>query len=484
MRRSIACISTVVVLGTSLNALGESESISLGPLYEKFSLTLSPGARKEAAGPFFYWEQKEAQLQYAVPPLFSYTKDPDTESQEFDFLYPIMTYDRFGSEYRFQWFQIFSFSGGKDQAAVKTDKMALLPFFSWQRSLDTNQNATALWPLYGTMKNRYFRENIKFVLWPLYVETQKKDVHTYNYALPFFHRRTGDGLSGWQFWPLAGYEEKKLTTQTNHLDEVAVVGGHKKLMIAWPFFFEQKTGLGTENPQTNHVFLPLYSFQRSPQRDSTTVLWPFITYTDDRARKYREIDAPYPLVMFARGEGKYGNRIWPLFSHVTNANLRSEFYLWPLYKFNGFRSDAVERERTRIALFLYSDMVQRQPGQKPSFQRSDLWPLFTARKEANGNERLQLLAPLEPMIPNSKSVERNFSPIWSIWRSETNPSKGLSSHSFLWNLYRFEKAPQKKKYSFLFGLFQYQSSPEEKKWRIFHLSMGKGPKPRDKSVKS
>src|SRR5439155_5220420 len=86
-----------------------------GLLYDKFDLTLDLGHRTEALGPLFYSEEKETQRTWAVPPIFSYSRDPGTELKEIDFLYPLLTYDRYGEQYRWQLGQLFSFAGGPTQ---------------------------------------------------------------------------------------------------------------------------------------------------------------------------------------------------------------------------------------------------------------------------------------------------------------------------------------------------------------------------------
>ena len=165
------------------------------------------------------------------------------------------------------------------------------------------------------------------------------------------------------------------------------------------------------------------------------------------------------------------NRVWPLFGQAKNISLESDFYLWPLYKFNAIRSGPLNRERTRILLFLYSRTEETNKETKEMKTRTDLWPLFTHRSDYNGNSRLQILAPLEPFLPASKSIERNWSPLWSVWRSENNPRTGDSSQSLLWNLYRREASPTTRKGSLLFGLIQYESSAEKRSWRLFYLPL-------------
>ena len=447
--------------------------IHAGPLVHEFGLTLAPGRRTEVLGPFFWSEQQETQRQFGFSPVFSYTKDTNIDSREFDFAYPILTYDRFGGEYRLQLFQVLSFSGGQDRDAGIARRFSLFPLYFQQRSADTNQNYTAVVPFYGTLKQRFMRDEIHFVLLPLYLQTRKRDVITDNYLFPFFHVRRGDGLSGWQFWPLVGREHKSVTTKTNVVDELEKVGGHEKFFALWPIYFNETTGIGTENPQKSNILLPLWSWQRSPQRDSTTYLWPLFTVTDDRQAKYREWDMPWPFVVFARGEGKTTDRVWPFFSQARGTNQETEFYLWPLYRRSRFHKEGYESERTRILFYLFQDSTENVPEQKQALRRTDLWPLFTARREHNGNERLQLLAPLESFLPNNKSIERNYAPLWSIWRSEKNAQTGAASQSFLWNLYRFERTPDTRKCSVFFGLFQYQRGPHGRHWRLFYIPLGK-----------
>jgi hypothetical protein len=236
----------------------------------------------------------------------------------------------------------------------------------------------------------------------------------------------------------------------------------------WPLFFSHHTGIGTANPQVQRVLLPFYSLLRSPNRDSSTYLWLY-TVTNDREKKYREIGTPWPLIVFARGEGKTMNRVWPLFGHARNPILQSDFLAWPLYKYNRTHSPPLDRERTRVLFFLYSDLIERNEETGTALERTDLWPLFTARRDHQGNERLQILALLEPFLSNNKSIERNYSPLWSVWRSERNGSTGARSSSLLWNLYRYDRTPEAKKCSLLFGLFRYQSSPAGKQLRLFYV---------------
>jgi hypothetical protein len=449
-----------------------SDWLHAGFLYDDFKLTLDEGHRTEVLGPLFYSE-KDTQKTWALPPLFSDTTDSSIERHEIDFGYPVMTYRRYGTEYRWQFIQIFAWAGGANQEQQNARRFTLFPFYFQQRSPEPGQNYTAVGPFYGHLKNRLFRDDIFFVMFPLFSETRKADVVTDNYVYPFFDVRHGNSLKGWQLWPIYGEEHKGITTKTNGFGDTETIAGYDRNFVLWPIFLKQTAGIGTDNQEKSLAVLPIFSTVRSPKRDSSTVIWPFFTHITDREKKYTEWQTPWPLVDFAHGEGKHTVRVWPFFSQATNQYLESDWYLWPVYKFNRVHSDPLDRTRMRILLFLYSDTNQKNTQTGAYQERRDFWPLFTWRHDYNGNTRLQFFAPLEPILPTSKSVERDYSPVWSVWRSEKNPKTGASSQSLLWNLYRHESAPAAKKCSLLFGLFQYQSGTEGKRVRLFYIPIVK-----------
>lgn len=456
---------------------GAADFLSAGPIYDKFYLTLTAGQRTEAAGPFYYNEHSETQHTWAVPPLISYTTDEAAGLKEFDILYPLLTYDRYGDQYRWQLMQLLSFAGGPSSTEKDRDRFTIFPLYFQQRSSNPEENYTAVFPFYGHLKHRLFRDSIYFVMFPIFGETTKRGVVTDNYLFPIFHLRHGPGLEGWQVWPLVGKERKQVTTVTNGFGDTVVVPGHDDLFVLWPIFFNNHTGLGTTNVAWEQAALPIYSIERSANRDSTTILWPFFSKVDDREKKYREWDLPWPLVVWARGEGKTTSRVWPFFSQAHTPTLQSDFYLWPVYKYNRAKLDPLDRTRVRIAFFLYSDTIDRNTETKAWARRTYLWPFFTKHTDFIGNSRLQVLAPLEPFVPGSHKIPRDYSPLWSVWRQESSSRRGTASKSLLWNLYRRDTGPGMKKVSILFGLFQYQSGQDGAGTRLFYIPLGKRAEP-------
>jgi hypothetical protein len=445
----------------------------LGLLFDKFELTLEPGNRTEAAGPLYYNEQTETRRTWALPPLISYTQEPNVELEEIDSLYPIFSYDRYGGQFRWQLLQLLSYAGGESQTETNRNRFTIFPIFFQQRSSDPSQNYLAVGPFYGHLQNRLFRDEITYIMFPFYGQSRKKDVITDNYLYPFFHLRQGVGLTGWQFWPLLGHEHKDVSSKTNMFNELGTVPGHDSVFAFWPIYFNDKMSLGTENPAHQLGVLPFYRQERSPERDSTSVLWPLFTHIDDRGQKYREWDLPWPLVEFARGEGKTTSRVMPFYGHSHNAELATDTYLWPLYKAVHINASTLQRERQRILYFLYNDIQEMNKDTGATARRIELLPFFSYRRDFKGNTRMQVLTVLEPFTMGSHKIERDYSQLWALWRSEHNPKTGAASQSLLWNLYRRDTTPARKQVSVFFGLFQAHSGDEGRQVRLFHIPLAK-----------
>ena len=465
----LCLVIVAAIFGCVQGKLWAADS-AYGFVFERFKLTLEEGYRTEAAGPFFYSEHLESNTTWAWPPFYSCNRDTAIPAHEDDYFYPLLTHIHYGLENRWQLFQLLSFAGGQEPDETQVKRFTVFPFYFQQRAAEPKLNYTAVFPFYGHLNNRLFHDEMDFVMFPIYSETRKRDVITDNYVYPFVHVRHGEGLNGWQVWPIVGHEHKEVTQATNGFGDISLVAGHDKRFFLWPLHLKQDTGIGTENPEKFRATFPFYAYSRSPQRDYTSVIWPFFAWIDDREKKYHEWEGPYPFVIFTRGEGKHTSRIWPLFSQSHNLVKQSDSYVWPLYTYRRTHSDPLDQHTARFALFLFVNSEEKNTQTSAAKKRIDVWPLFTWHRDFNGNERLQILAPLEPAVPNNRGIERNWSPLWSLWRAETNLKTQSASQSLFWNLYRRETAPDHKKFSLLFGLFQYQSDKETRRSRWFYVN--------------
>lgn len=441
---------------------------SIGPLFDKFPLTIGDGQRKEIFGPFYYSQHNDSEKIWAFPPFFSHQEDPTIDEIEDQSFYPIFSYVKYGTQYRAQFLELISMAGGENPGSVHAHRVMLFPIYFRQRSSNTNDNYTAVFPFYGHVKNVLFRNEISFVMFPAYSQTHLKDVVNYNYFYPFVNFRHGNGMQGWQFWPFYGKEHKVVTLVTNTWG-VETNGGHDQTFVMWPVHFRQNNGIGTANPEKLRADIPFYASVRSPARDSTSVLWPFFNWINDREKKYREEELPWPLIEFAHGPGKHAVRIFPFYNHTYNDEMVDNFYVWPAYKYDSIHAPPLDWHRNRILFFLYQNTYEKNTETEKFRRRVDLWPFALYTHDFDGSTRLQILALLETFMPYSPGIDRNWSPLWSIWRSEKNPAAGKNSQSLFWNLYRRNAAPDAKKISCFFGLYQYQSNSKSKKLRLFYI---------------
>lgn len=448
---------------------GRARAVEAGPAWHDFPTTLQPGAGTEVLGPVWGHEKIDGAWTWRLSPLISHHEDAATERSEYEVLYPVFTYDRFGTEYAARFLQFLQITGSTTVNDESKKRTTIFPFFFHQKSTSPTNGYFAVLPFYGHLRNRLFRDEVTFILAPLWVSSTKRDVQTDNLMFPFFHWRHGGGVRGWQAWPLAGAETKEITYRLNNLDEKEVVPGHDRKFFALPFFIHEKTGLGSENPVTNLFFFPTYTRTRSPAMDYTSVL--FFGHRTNRVEQFSEWGTPWPFIGWANGPGKTARRLWPLFGHARSPSQSSDFALWPLYTHRGQHSPSFQRDRTRLLYFAYSNQRMVNPASGEEFRRRDLWPLFTYRHDLNGQERLQILAPVEPLLPNNKSIERLYTPLWSLYRAESDPKTGHSSQSLLWNLWRRDVHAEKRRTSLLFGAIKTEKSESGRKWRFFWRPM-------------
>lgn len=500
--RLLLCVCCCPVLAFGA---GEDRSVSAGPAYSRYRLTLCFGEGTQFLGPVgiseAIWPDRFAESVGAsdwlpdgvgdgptvvaqtarsltLAPLFSHYTEPSVQAVHWDFLYPVVTYDSYASESRLQVFQLLSLSGGGTQTGSDERTYTVFPFFFARRSGERARDYTALWPLYGRMENRLFRDETRFVLWPLYVQTRDKDVVTRNYVAPFVHVRHGDGLDGWQVWPFWGHERKSLTYRTNTVGELEPVGGHEKWFGLWPFYAKGDYGIGTTNTMRQRMFLPFYSHAESPARDSTTYLWPFgVTLSEDREIGYRQTAVMWPLFIRARGPGKQEDRFWPFYGRTRYEELTSRFYLWPLLAQRRVSRGPLKRDIDQVGLVLFNATRERNEETGKTQKRASLWPLFLWKRDWEGLESFQCLAPLSALMPKNASIARTYAPFFALWRTENNAQTGAGSVSVLWNLYRQERTPLRKKCSLLFGLFQYESGSAGKRVKLFFIPFRRKPYP-------
>ena len=401
-----------------------------------------------------YRDEPEAKKQeFGLRPLFYHVDDADMDAEEWDGLYPFITYDRFGNESRFQLFQLIAWSNSGREHGVD-HKFTLFPFLFLDHSAQPEKGYHALFPVYGEIKNRLTFDRFSFVLFPIYADARKKDLRTHYVLFPIFSWSQGKDIEGWKFFPLYGWQTKK--------------DAYKKSYILFPFWISQDQTWDVETEKHARASLPFFYHEWTPTRDARTVIWPFFRRVNDRKREYVEWDFPWPLWVIARGKDYNLTHFLPLYGQSQDRDRRGYSFLYPLWKWNVVSQPDGKVETSRFLFYVLADTERTRESTGESARRVDSLPLFQYKRDYDGSINFQSLALLDPVLPSNKSMARNYSPLWTLFQYHRS-ANGDAMNSVLWNLWRWEKQGSKRETSALLGLYQWKKDGDRRALRLFYL---------------
>lgn len=428
--------------------------ITLWPLFDYRSSPATGYSNLSLLGPLFKREKNGATTRTALRPLF-FTSSTDGD-QETEILYPIASTSSSGGDSDTQVLKLYqkhvSRSGTPEE---KRDSM-LFPLYISGRS-EKYGPYTSVFPLYGDLYERFWRDEYHYALFPLYGRTVKKGTTSSNYLYPFFNTVSGEQESGFQFWPLYGQSAKS--------------GVYDKRFVLWPFFISEHLAQDTDNPVTNLSLLPLYASSRSPQRSATYAPWPFCGVVRDSSGQVVERDFLWPFWLTARGTESSTDRFLPFYAASRNKDNSSNWVMWPLYRHETILSATFRQDKTSLLYFLFSRSDESWPQLGRDRARSTFWPLYAWKRDEDGVRTLSMPALVEPVVWND-GVERNWAPLWRLFIS-TWDGQGNGATSLLWNLYWREKRGNESAGE-LSPLFSWRSSTNESEFKVFKGLFGYG----------
>ena len=420
-------------------------------------------------GPIFNYERKGTEREYGLRPFYFKARD-EAGSSYAEYLYPVSSRKTSPGSSFFQGLHLLNYDFGKPEKQ-KENEFMIFPILFYGET-EEKGDYFALFPLGGTIYDKFGRDEIRFTLFPLYGRTVKNGTTTTNILWPVFARIRGEGEEGTKFWPLYGAARKE--------------GVYRKKFYLWPIFFRQDLRLDTNNPLHKSAVFPLYVSEESVKRSKHTYLWPFFSHLEDRWKDYEEWNFPWPLFRITRGEYKQGTRFLPLYADERRGVNRKRWFLWPIYKIEDLETEVLSRRRHRVLFFLFSNLEEKvfdEEGLRK--KRVALWPLFTYERE-KGISHLSVLSILAPFFPDNEGIERNWSPLWRIYQSKWD-KQGNSISSFLWNLYWKERrgpdlamevfplvsyrreTGRGVEVSLIKGLLTFRAAPDGKQLKLFYL---------------
>lgn len=454
-------------------AKNDGELFTLWPLIDYRGNPAKKSSRLSLLGPLFTFEKSGEDSITALRPLFYSADNSKSKVSSTDYLYPLASAETTPETSRLQLLHILQKDTfRKGEQADEEHKFMIFPLIISGESKKYGPYLS-IFPLYGDIYERFWKDEYHFILFPLYSRTVKNGATNYNLLYPFFTLTSGEKESGFQFWPIFGNTSKE--------------GVYKSTFALWPIFQKEERGLNTANPSERLSIFPLYGSFDSSTVHSRTLLWPFFGHSTETVGNLEEWDFFWPFWLTIRGDKHEATRFLPFYSADKTADSTRNWYLWPLFRTDTMQSSTFRQERQRILYFLFSDKIESWAVDDKSRRRTALWPLFVYNRDTSGNMSLTMPAPVEPVL-DKDGIENSWAPFWRLYVQRWN-DKGDSSLSLLWNLYwhesssdylaweiapifRYRGAANYTEVQFLKGLVQYRDKAGSGKLSLFWLPFG------------
>jgi hypothetical protein len=395
-------------------------------------------------GPLIKFQKKGADTETAIRPFFYQSAQTETGTSSTYFLYPAAFHEDTPESDSYQVLRLFQMDNfRKDAGEAHENTTMLFPFYIAGDS-KKHGRYRSVFPFYGDIYDRFWRDEYHFLMFPLYGSTVNRGTTTRHYLYPIFSTTEGEKESGFEVFPLYGQSGKE--------------GAYSKRFVLWPFYTSSKSGLDTDNPAEKINLFPLYASTDSPKKTSRSYLWPFFGYTVDREKKLEEVDYFWPFVSTIRGESRNADTFLPVYSRDSYPGGEKVWYLWPFFRHEEIRSDIFNRDLDRILFFLYRDSRESWPKDGSQRRRTALWPLFLYNSNPHGVSSISLPAPVESVF-DKEGIEKNWAPLWRLYQRRWD-GEGNTASSLLWNLYWHERRGEELAYE-LFPLVSYRGTKGE-----------------------
>src|SRR5688572_25126436 len=236
------------------------------------------GENWTAAGPFLFRKpaaDAEGNTASGFRPFWVQLHNPQGGFRAGYFLYPLFSYTVDENTYRWSVFELIRRWDRRATATAPTSifdqrgEFEVFPFWFSRQSGDPELSYRALFPIYGTVKNKLGFERLSWTLFPFYVENEKRGAVTTSTPWPFI-RVTRGAAQGWGVWPLFNYVERP--------------GVSRHETYLWPLGFNATRYPTPDDPpgtppRRDIGALPFYARNTGPGYINEDFLWPFFGYT-------------------------------------------------------------------------------------------------------------------------------------------------------------------------------------------------------------
>ena len=374
----------------------------------------------------------DGSTEQVLRPLWLRTAENDKTSTYL--LYPFFTWRRDATGASFSFFQLVNHQQDSAAPGEATQGFDVWPFYFSRQTGDPATSYHALLPIAGSIKNRFGKDRLTWILFPLWLNTDKAGKHITSAPWPFIRVINGAGHRGFEIWPLFGWREHP--------------GDYRSQFYLWPLIYKQERNLSDPQPDVRLGFLPFYARETGASYLSETYIWPFFGYTHRTApTKYDEARYFWPFLVQGRGDQHYVNRFAPFYTHSIVKGYDKTWLLWPFFRRAHWSESGIAHQETTILHYLYSSVEQRSltnPTAAPA-TKTHLWPLLTLWDNGAGRKQAQFPSPLEVIFPHNEPVRKLYTPLFALYRFE-QLAPGDNRHSFLWSFLTWHNSPAEKEF--------------------------------------
>ncbi|MBI4007824.1 MAG: hypothetical protein HY354_04930 [Planctomycetes bacterium] len=382
--------------------------------------------------PFFTWQWGPESNEIFFRPLYNRKELPREGIVRTEFLWPLGFSVQEGQRSYTQFYPFYFFTKETDGERAEHNR-TLFPFFFSKNteSASGGNKDLAIFPFYGKFHNRFGKDSISFILWPLYTRVAEGGRETFNFLWPIFaYTRVGHtGQSpgsgfGYKVWPIYGHLEKK--------------GKYEKGFIFWPLYTYTNANVKGVGTYSGWASAPFYVTEHTPFSDSQSVLWPLFSYVNNRRDRSKKWTYPWPIAVKISSEKRQKNMFLPMWNYDRTETSETRSIVYPL---NWWRTDRDERyvvsTRRFVPVYWSRSESWYNEGKKAKLLQG--WPLFKHSKEKDGSLEFETLS-LYPLLDDT-SWNRNWGPFFGLYHLDKGADGVSNSSSFFWKFARFEKRP-------------------------------------------
>jgi hypothetical protein len=396
---------------------------------------------------------------FAIRPLYSHTVVEEGELR--DVFWPLYSRKEFKDEKTSRalifWYT-HTFDAGEESPRSRN---WLLPVYFQGRDVN-GKGYFALFPLGGTIREFLGRDEILFVLFPLFGKSRINDVKTTSVLWPVYSHTRGEGIRRDRVFPIVG--------------KSVLEGKYEKKFVLWPFWTSAEYFYPGDSGKSWLLF-PICGRAKMDQESTFWVIPPFFRFTE--GARQNKMYCPWPFIQTAESEKSNKLYIWPLWGRKEfKGGLKHRtFVLWPIFWSEKTQeSRLIKTRRMAVPFFFLERGFLRAEGVADG-ERIEvsnywkLWPLMSwQREEAVSRFRMLEFWPLK----NSAPVERNWAPLWTLYK-RTNHD-GVIRKDIVWFAWHSENEPaaERKEWSLLKGLLAYKREAETRSVRfLYFIRLGK-----------